>query len=146
MLALDRDNTTILDTGILAVIDNQIDVTTGTIKLKATFPNTNLVVFGPANSSTRASWWTKSTAWLFPKASSKRYPDGPYVFTVHGDGSNRLAKLTPVMRCRKLQDNWALVSKGLSDGETVVVDGQYRLEDGSKVRVEDGLLACQFIP
>ena len=73
----------------------------------------------------------------FPESVIQRGPDGPYVFTIHGGGSNLVAKLTPVT-VAQLQDNWALVAKGLSDGETVVVDGQYRLEDGSKVRVEDG--------
>ena len=64
-------------------------------------------------------------------------PDGEYVFTIHGEGSNMVAKLTPVT-VAQMQEDWALVSKGLSAGDSVVVVGQYRLEDGTKVRVADG--------
>ena len=73
---------------------------------------------------------------VVPENVIQRGPDGPYVYTVNGDGSNLVAKLT-LVTVVQMQDDWALVSKGLSEGDTVVVEGQYRLEDGSKVRVPD---------
>jgi multidrug efflux system membrane fusion protein len=140
VLALDRDNKTVLDTGTLAVIDNQIDTTTGTIRCKATFPNSNLSLW-PGQFINPRVLVDKITGLLVPESVIQRGPDGPYVFTVHGEGSNLVAKLTPVtegLRAGKMEEGWALVSEGLSVGETVVVDGQYRLEDGTKVRVEEG--------
>jgi multidrug efflux system membrane fusion protein len=136
VLALDRDNTTVLDTGTLAVIDNQIDTTTGTIKLKATFPNTNLSLW-PGQFINPRVLVDKVNGLVVQENVIQRGPDGPYVFTVNGEGSNMVARLT-LVTVAQMQDDWALVSKGLSDGETVVVDGQYRLEDGTKVRVEEG--------
>ena len=136
VLALDRDNKTVLDTGTLAVIDNQIDTTTGTIKLKATFPNQNLSLW-PGQFINPRVLVDKVNGLVVPENVIQRGPVGPYVFTVSGEGSNMVAKLT-LVTVAQMQDDWALVSKGLSAGDTVVVEGQYRLEDGSKVRVEDG--------
>jgi multidrug efflux system membrane fusion protein len=135
VLALDRDNETVLDTGTLAVIDNQIDPTSGTIKLKATFPNTNLSLW-PGQFINPRVLGDKTNSLVVAENVIQRGPDGDYVFTVSGDGSNMVAKLTPVT-VSLMQMPWALVSKGLSAGQTVVVEGQYRLEDGSKVRVEE---------
>jgi len=136
VLALDSDNKTVLDTGTLTVIDNQIDTTTGTIRCKATFPNTNLSLW-PGQFVNPRVLVDKINGLVVPENVIQRGPDGPYVFTVNGEGSNMTAKLTPVT-VGQMQEDWALVSKGLSVGETVVVDGQYRLEDGTKVRVADG--------
>lgn len=138
--ALDRDNKTVLDKGTLAVIDNQIDTTTGTIKCKATFPNENLSLW-PGQFINSHVLVDTTNGLVVAENVVQRGPDGPYVFTVHGEGSNLVAKLTPVtegLRAGKMEEGWALVSEGLSVGETVVVDGQYRLEDGTKVRVEEG--------
>jgi multidrug efflux system membrane fusion protein len=134
VLALDRDNKTVLDTGTLAVIDNQIDYTTGTIRCKATFPNSNLSLW-PGQFVNPRVLVDKVKGLVVPESVIQRGPDGPYVFTVIGEGSNLVAKLTPVVA--QMQEDWALVSKGLSAGDTVVVDGQYRLEDGTRVRVEE---------
>jgi multidrug efflux system membrane fusion protein len=136
VLALDRDNKTVLDTGTLAVVDNQIDPSTGSIKCKATFPNSNLSLW-PGQFVNPRVLVDNITGLVVPENVIQRGPDGEYVFTVHGEGANMAAKLTPVTVAR-MQDDWALVSKGLIEGDTVVVDGQYRLEDGTKVRVGEG--------
>jgi multidrug efflux system membrane fusion protein len=134
VLALDRDNTTVLDTGTLAVIDNQIDTTTGSIRLKATFPNSNLSLW-PGQFVNPRVLVDKTNGLVVAESVIQRGPDGEYVFTVTGEGTNLAAKLTPV-KVGQMQSGWAMISQGLSDGQTVVVDGQYRLEDGSKVKVE----------
>jgi multidrug efflux system membrane fusion protein len=134
VLAMDRDNKTALDTnGTLAVIDNQIDTTTGTIKCKATFPNTDLSLWPGQFVNPRVLVDTTNCL-VVDENVIQRGPDGPYVFTVHDNGSNLVAKLTPVIA--QMQEPLALISQGLNEGDTVVVEGQYRLEDGSKVRVE----------
>lgn len=133
VLAMDRDNKTILDTGTLAVIDNQIDTTTGTIKCKATFPNTDLSLW-PGQFVNPRVLVDITNCLVVDENVIQRGPDGPYVFTVQGEGSNLVAKLTPVNV--QMQEPLALISQGLNEGDTVVVEGQYRLEDGSKVRVE----------
>ncbi len=135
VLALDRDNKTVLDTGTLAVIDNQIDTTTGSIKLKATFPNHNLSLW-PGQFVNPRLLVDKINSLVVAESVIQRGPDGEYVFTIEGEGSNLVAKLTPVT-VAQMQGDLALVSKGLSEGQKVVADGQYRLENGSKVRLED---------
>jgi multidrug efflux system membrane fusion protein len=135
VLALDRDDITVLDTGTLAVVDNQIDTATGTIRCKATFPNTNLSLW-PGQFVNPRVLVDKINGLVVPENVIQRGPDGPYVFTILGDGSNLTAKLTPVT-VAQMQDDWALISKGLNLGDTVVVDGQYRLEDGTRVRIQD---------
>jgi multidrug efflux system membrane fusion protein len=132
--ALDRDNTTVLDIGTLAVIDNQIDPTTGTIKCKATFPNANLTLW-PGQFVNPRVLVDKTNGLVVAEDVIQRGPDGAYVFTITGEGTNLTAKLTPVT-VAQMQEPWALISDGLTAGETVVVEGQYRLEDGSKVRIE----------
>ncbi len=133
VLAMDRDNKTILDTGTLSVIDNQIDTTTGTIKCKATFPNTDFSLW-PGQFVNPRVLVDITNSLVVDENVIQRGPDGPYVFTVQGQASNLVAKLTPV--AAQMQEPLALISQGLSEGDTVVVEGQYRLEDGSKVRIE----------
>ncbi|MGA2554703.1 MAG: efflux RND transporter periplasmic adaptor subunit [Verrucomicrobiota bacterium] len=131
VLALDRDNKTVLDTGILSVIDNQIDSTTGTIKLKATFPNQNLTLW-PGQFVNPRVLVDKVTSLVVAESVIQRGPDGAYVYTIEEKGTNLVAKLTPVTVALQ-QGDLALIAKGLTAGQTVVADGQYRLENGSKI-------------
>ncbi len=135
-LAMDRDNKTVLDTGKLAVIDNQIDSTTGTIKLKAAFPNQDLRLCPGQFVNPRVLIET-TNGLVVPESVIQRGPEGEYVFTIARQETNARVKLTPVTVGR-MQDGWALIADGLTNGQEVVVDGQYRLEDGSKVSVQDG--------
>ncbi len=134
VLALDRDNKTVLDTGTLSVIDNQIDSTTGTIKLKATFPNKNLTLW-PGQFVNPRVLVDKVTSLVVAESVIQRGPDGAYVYTIERKDTNLVAKLTPVTVTLQ-QGDLALISKGLTAGQEVVADGQYRLEDGSKISVE----------
>jgi multidrug efflux system membrane fusion protein len=133
ILALGRDNKTVLDEGRLAVIDNQIDVTTGTIKLKATFPNKNLRLW-PGQFVNPRVLVDETNGLVVGENVIQRGPDGEYVFAIEGQGTNLTAKLTPV-QVAQMEDGLALIAGGLTEGQPVVVDGQYRLEDGSKLSV-----------
>ena len=82
VLAVDRDNSTLLDTGKLAVIDNQIDTTTGTIKLKANFPNENLPLWPGQFVNARLLLNTRTNGITVPASAVQRGPDGAYVFVI----------------------------------------------------------------
>jgi multidrug efflux system membrane fusion protein len=134
VLALGRDNKTVLDRGTLAVIDNQIDTSTGTIRLKANFPNQDLRLW-PGQFVNPRVLVDQTNGLVVQDNVIQRGPDGEYVFTIVGDGANLTAKLTPV-KVAQMQDDLALIASGLTEGQKVVADGQYRLEDGSKIRIE----------
>lgn len=139
VLAMDRDNRTLLDEGKLAVIDNQIDTTTATIKLKATFPNENLPLWPGQFVNVRLLLTTRNGP-VVPSSVIQRGPDGSYAFVVNGGGSSLTAQVRPVKVAQTadgkdlIEAGQALIETGLNPGERVVVDGQYRLQDGSKIR------------
>lgn len=120
----------VLDTGTLSVLDNQVDPTTGTIKLKATFPNPGDRLWPGAFVGVRLLVRTAQNAVVVPPAAVQRGPNGAYVFVVRGDGVQRV----PVtVGHEDAQDS--IITEGLTVGERVVVDGASRLSDGSKVRL-----------
>ena len=137
--AVDRDNSTALDEGKLVVIDNQIDVTTATIKLKATFPNENLSLWPGQFVNVRLLLTTRNGP-VVPSSVIQLGPDGSYAFVVNGGRSNLTAQVRAVKVARTadgkdlIEAGQALIETGLKPGERVVVDGQYRLQDGSKIR------------
>lgn len=139
VLAVNRDSSTPLDEGKLAVIDNQIDVTTATIKLKATFPNENLALWPGQFVNVRLLLTTRNGP-VVPSPVIQRGPDGAYAFAVNGGGTNLTAQTRPVKVAQTadgkdlVEAGHALIESGLSPGERVVVDGQYRLQNGSKIR------------
>ena len=134
VLALDRDNKTVLDTGTLAVIDNQIDTTTGTIKSRPPSPTSNLSLW-PGQFVNPRVLVDKINGLVVPENVIQRGPDGEYVFTVERGRHQLGGEIDPGhggANARRL----GLDLQGIERGDTVVVDGQYRLEDGTKVRVE----------
>jgi membrane fusion protein, multidrug efflux system len=136
ILAMDRDNTTVLDRGKLAVIDNQIDTTTSTIRLKATFPNDKLLLWPGQFVNVRLLLTTRTNGLVVPAAVVQRGPEGPmatYAFVVQGESTNLTVKQQP-LKVSQIEDGEALVDSGLEVGQSVIVDGQYKLQDGSKVR------------
>jgi multidrug efflux system membrane fusion protein len=136
VLAAGRDDTNILASGQLAVIDNQIDPTTGTIKLKANFANENLRLWPGEFVNTRLLLETREDSVVVPASVVQRGPDGAFAFVVTNaaDGStNQIAKMRPI-QVAQIDNGEALIDSGLDAGETIVVDGQYKLQDGSKVR------------
>ncbi|MGZ4971364.1 MAG: efflux RND transporter periplasmic adaptor subunit [Limisphaerales bacterium] len=133
VLAVDRDNKTLLDEGNLTVIDNQIDPTTGTIKLKATFPNPNLRLWPGQFANTRLLLTVRSNAVVAPASVVQRGPEGSYAFVVEDDMS---VQMRPV-KVAFIEQQDAVIESGLQPGEKIVVDGQYKLQPGSKIRPAD---------
>jgi multidrug efflux system membrane fusion protein len=201
-LAVGRDDNDVLDEGKLAVIDNQIDPTTGTIKLKATFNNENLRLW-PGQFVNVRLLLSETNTLVVPAVAIQRGPDGPYVFVIdngkprngargnasggRSDGSegapattdspapeasaastasfmvttasaapiqgakafggrqgtngaprNLTVRIQAVTVAPQVENGEAMVTSGLQAGERVVVDGQYKLQDGSPVKISAG--------
>ena len=120
-----------IDTGKLAVLDNQVDPTTGTIKLKATFPNAGLKLWPGGFVNVRLLVETQRGVVIVPTAAVQRGPRGTYVFTIKPD--NTVQRRT--VQVGHEDNQLTVVADGLHAGEQVVVDGAQRLTDGAKVAV-----------
>jgi membrane fusion protein, multidrug efflux system len=131
--AYDREQKTRLATGKLLTVDNQIDPTTGTIKLKALFPNDDGNLFPNQFVNARLQLDTLRGATLVSTAAVQRGAQGTFVYVLKGDGT---VALRPVKTGASEGESVAIVS-GLAPGETVVVDGSDRLRDGAKAEVPD---------
>jgi multidrug efflux system membrane fusion protein len=127
--AYDRDNTTKLATGKLLTIDNQIDITTGTYKLKAVFDNAKNELFPNQFVNVHLLVDTKKNVVLVPTTAILRGPQGTYVFAVGADSKVKIHVVT----LAEANGNITGISSGLDSGDIVVTDGQDKLQDGSKV-------------
>jgi multidrug efflux system membrane fusion protein len=127
--AYDRDNTTKLATGKLLTIDNQIDTTTGTYKLKAVFDNAKNELFPNQFVNVHLLVDTKKSVVLVPTTAILRGPQGTYVFAV---GSDNKVKIH-IVALAETNGNVTGVVSGLNAGDVVVTDGQDKLQEGSKV-------------
>jgi multidrug efflux system membrane fusion protein len=130
--AYDRDQKQKLTTGKLLTVDNQIDPTTGTVKLKAEFPNKNNELFPNQFVNARLIIDVKHNALIVPSPAIQRGPQGTFVYVVKEDQTVEMRPVTIGVS----QEGNALITAGLSGGEIVVVDGADRLRDGSKVEVK----------
>jgi multidrug efflux system membrane fusion protein len=195
VLAIDRENNDVLDEGTLAVIDNQIDTSTGTIKLKANFPNQKNHLWPGQFVNPRLLLTVRKNGLVVPTAAIQRGPNGPYVFVIkngsppgagksggqgkrpqsstdaptsaspasmgqgsknntddtaqasqkaHGGHGNSggdskqppmYAKVQPVTVAPEVSGAESLITAGLQKGDLIVVDGQYKLQDGSAIRI-----------
>jgi multidrug efflux system membrane fusion protein len=131
VLALDRGNTNTLDEGTLAVVDNEIDPTTGTVKLKATFPNDDLKLWPGKFVNARLVLTTRKDATVIPSSVVQRGPQGTYAYLINPD---KTVEMRPI-KVAQTEGNLALVDDGLKPGEQVVVDGQYKLQPGAHVEL-----------
>src|SRR5215813_1965084 len=127
--AFDRDNTQKIASGKLLTIDNQIDPTTGTYKLKAVFDNESNILFPNQFVNTHLLVDTKRNLSLVPLAAIQRGPQGTYVYVV---GAGNTVKIQPVTVAQTTGGTVG-ISEGLEAGQTVVTDGQDKLQDGTKV-------------
>lgn len=127
--AYDRDNTAKIATGKLLTIDNQIDTTTGTYKLKAIFSNEDSILFPNQFVNTHLLVDTKHNLSLVPLAAIQRGPQGTYVYVV---GANNTVKIQTVTLAQTTGGTVG-ISNGLQPGDLVVTDGQDKLQDGTKV-------------
>jgi membrane fusion protein, multidrug efflux system len=137
--AVSQDNTTVLGEGKLAVIDNQIDQTSATIKLKATFPNQDLKLWPGQFVYAHLLLTTHKGSAVVPASVIQRGPEGAFAFVIKDDQTVevRPVKVAPVLAAQVEQPEVA-IQEGLKPGERVVVDGQYRLQKGSRIRLADG--------
>jgi multidrug efflux system membrane fusion protein len=132
-LAYSGDDQTRLDTGELLTPDNAIDMTTGTIKLKATFPNTAEQLWPGQFVNARLLVATLGNALTVPSVAVQHGPSGLYVYAV---SANSTVTRKPV---EISHDNGqtAVVTKGIAAGDRVVTDGQSRLQEGIRVATSD---------
>jgi membrane fusion protein, multidrug efflux system len=115
--------------GKLTLIDNAIDQATGTIRLKARFDNENERLWPGEFVSLRAVLSTRQNVATVPSQTVQDGPDGHYAYVIKPDNTvERRA-----VEIASIQDGIAVVTKGLTPGERVVVDGQYRLTNGARV-------------
>ena len=127
--AYDRPGTTLLATGSLQSIDSQIDITTGTLKLKAIFPNTDESLFPQQFVNVVLLLDTLHGATLIPQAGIQRGAPGTYVYSVNADQTVSVTKVT----LGPGDATNIAITQGLKPGATVVVDGADKLKDGAKV-------------
>jgi membrane fusion protein, multidrug efflux system len=126
-----REQTQKLATGLLLTADNQIDPTTGTVRLKAIFENRESSLFPNQFVNARLLINVLKETVLVPTSAIQRGPQGTYVYVVKAD---RTVTIRPVT-IGNVQGGEASVSTGLADGEPVVVEGAERLREGAKVEM-----------
>jgi membrane fusion protein, multidrug efflux system len=134
VIAFDQDNVRQLATGELLLVDNQIDQTTSSIRLKATFSNSDDLLWPGEFVRLRAQVDTRKGAVTVPPVALQRGPQGYYAWIIKSDNT---AEQRPI-DAAPLDDEVAVVTKGLVPDERVVVNGQYRLQAGARVDPKGG--------
>jgi multidrug efflux system membrane fusion protein len=129
--AYSQETGELLDTGKLGIADNRVDPSTGTVELKAAFPNPAEKLWPGQFVNVRLTLQTLSRATVIPTTAVNRGPQGQFVFIV---GANHRASMRPV-KIGGAQGVLSMVASGVRPGETVVIDGQMTLKNGSLVRI-----------
>jgi membrane fusion protein, multidrug efflux system len=119
----------VLSTGTLALINNQVDTTSGTIRLKAVFANKDHALWPGQSVSTRLLVATLKDATVVPDDAVQHGTDGLYAFTVNQDNKAELRKV----KVTRSIDGRSVISEGLSPGERVITAGQFKVQPGSPV-------------
>ena len=128
------DNTTRLDTGTLGTIDNSVDTNTGTIRLKASFPNKSRTLWPGLFVNVRLLLNTDHDVVTAPAAAVQHGPNGLFVYQV--DPQANTVKFQPIKTERE-EGGLYVVTSGLEPGAVVVTAGQSRLQDGTHIAVND---------
>lgn len=128
-IALSTDGKRVLSTGTLALINNQVDTTSGTIRLKAVFDNKDHALWPGQSVSTRLLIATLKDATVAPDDAVQHGTDGLYAFTVDKDNKAALRKI----KVTRSIDGRSVIDEGLSPGEQVITAGQYKVQPGSLV-------------
>jgi membrane fusion protein, multidrug efflux system len=132
VVAFTRDDTTELDRGTLELVDNQIDPATGTIKLKAKFANPKLALWPGQFVNVRLQTGNVRDGLTVDSRVVQRGPQGTFAYVIKPDNTVEMRTIEAGQDYR----GQLLVTKGLAAGERVVVDGQLRLEPGTKVSTD----------
>ena len=122
-----------IDRGKVLVLDNQVDQTTGTVKLKAEFPNDHLQLWPGQFINVRVLIDTLREVVVVPTAAVQRGPNGPYVYIVKNDSTVTARPIAVTQQ----DDKQAVIGSGLDAGEVVVTTGFARLAEGTTVSVSD---------
>jgi membrane fusion protein, multidrug efflux system len=139
VMAYSQDGTMLLDQGKLNLIDNQIVQTTGTIRLRAEFPNAQRHLWPGELINARLLIDTRHDGLTIAASAVQQGPNGPYVYAIDSDGN---VQMRPV-KISQVSGGQALVDSGLAANESVVVDGQYKLQPGAHVVLLHGKAAQQ---
>jgi multidrug efflux system membrane fusion protein len=131
--AMTQDGQAQLERGVLTFVDNNVDMTTGTIKLKGTFPNTNRRLWPGQYVNVVLRLTTRPHALVVPNQAVQSGQDGSFVYVVKPDRTVMVSKVTTGPRV----DQDLVVESGLQEGDTVVTEGQLRLAPGSRVQMRD---------
>jgi multidrug efflux system membrane fusion protein len=139
VLAYSQDDKTKLDQGKLDLIDNQIVQTTGTIRLRASFPNAKRMLWPGELINARLQLDTRPNGLTIAASAIQQGQNGSYVWVIGADGSVQQHPVT----VGQISDGQALINSGLSGDDNVVIAGQYRLQAGLHVRELHGKAAQQ---
>jgi multidrug efflux system membrane fusion protein len=131
--ALSSDGLRILSEGRLARVNNEVDMASGTIRMKAVFENKDNVLWPGLSVATRLLVQTLKQVAVVPDEAVQRGPNGLYVFVVGDDSKVSVQPVT----VSQSSEGKSVVTQGLSPGQTVVVAGQYRLQPGSVVQASE---------
>jgi multidrug efflux system membrane fusion protein len=129
VIALTTDGKKTLSDGTLSVVNNQVDTTSGTIRLKAVFDNKNHALWPGQSVSTRLLVKTLKDATVVPDDAIQHGADGLYVYAVNQDNKAELRKV----RVGQSIDGRSVIDEGLSPGQQVITAGQYRVQPGALV-------------
>src|SRR5229473_3030668 len=137
VLAYSQDNTIKLDQGTLGLVNNEILQTTGSIQLKANFPNTAHRLWPGELVNARLLLTTRHDGLTVPASVVQQGPQGAYAYVVNPDSS---VAIRPI-KVAQISDGQALIDSGLKANEQVVIDGQYKLQPGTHVTILHGQAA-----
>jgi multidrug efflux system membrane fusion protein len=130
--AFDRAQQTKLSTGSLLTLDNQVDTTTGTVKLKAIFPNQDLMLFPNQFVNTRLLVDTEQNASLAPTAAIQRNAQGTFAYVIKPDQTAAMQNVTV-----GTTDGSVAAVQGLQPGQVIAITGFDKLQDGAKVSISN---------
>jgi multidrug efflux system membrane fusion protein len=128
------DNKTVVERGRLTVVDNQVDQTTGTVRLKAEFPNGGLQLWPGQFVNVRLLIDTLRNVVVLPTAAVQRGPNGTFVFLVQPDNTVAVRPVTVTQQ----DDEQSVIASGVTVGQQIVTTGFAQLAEGKTVRVSDG--------
>ena len=135
--ALARESRAELDSGTVALIDNQIDQTTGTIRVKAVLPNPRHSLWPGEFVTMQVLTQIRHHVLTIPASAVQRGPEGLFTYVVRPDSTIAVAPLIAT----EAQGGIVVVEKGLAAGDKVVASNQYRLQPGSRVRANEAKVA-----
>lgn len=130
--ALTQDDQKQLAVGKLTLIDNQVDQATGTLHMKAQFDNSDAALWPGEFVNVRLVVSVEKNAVTVPARAVQEGPNGSYLFVIKPDDTVDMR----VVEVSQTDQDLAVIKKGLSAGERIVVDGQYRLDQGTKVAIQ----------